>query len=34
MTNGIYVGVLGLDSMASAPAPAPVADEETIDAAR
>ncbi|HEX5829255.1 MAG TPA: FAD-dependent oxidoreductase, partial [Candidatus Limnocylindrales bacterium] len=34
MTNGIYVGVLGLDSLASAPAPAPVADEETIDAAR
>jgi glycerol-3-phosphate dehydrogenase len=32
MTNGIYVGVLGLESMASAPAPAVT--EERIDAAR
>jgi glycerol-3-phosphate dehydrogenase len=32
MTNGIYVGVLGLESMASAPAPA--LDEESLDAAR
>jgi glycerol-3-phosphate dehydrogenase len=32
MTNGIYVGVLGLESMASAPAPA--VDEESLDAAR
>ena len=34
MTNGIYVGVLGLDSMASTTAPAPVAAKEPIDAAR
>ena len=34
MTNGIYVGVMGLDSMASAPAFAPTADEEVPDAAR
>lgn len=33
MTNGIYVGVLGLDSMASAPAPLG-AGEEVLDAAR
>ena len=33
-SNGIYVGVLGLDSMASTTAPAPVAGEEPIDAAR
>jgi glycerol-3-phosphate dehydrogenase len=32
MTNGIYVGTLGLESMASAPAPA--VDEESLDAAR
>jgi glycerol-3-phosphate dehydrogenase len=32
MTNGIYVGVLGIESMASAPAPA--IDEERLDAAR
>jgi glycerol-3-phosphate dehydrogenase len=32
ITNGIYVGVLGLESMASAPAPA--LDEESLDAAR
>jgi glycerol-3-phosphate dehydrogenase len=32
MTNGIYVGVLGLESMASAPAAA--LDEEQVDAAR
>jgi glycerol-3-phosphate dehydrogenase len=32
MTDGIYVGVLGLESMVSAPAPA--LDEESIDAAR
>jgi glycerol-3-phosphate dehydrogenase len=32
MTNGIYAGVLGLESMASAPAPA--VDEESLDAAR
>jgi glycerol-3-phosphate dehydrogenase len=32
MTNGIYVGVLGLESMASAPAPA--VDEESLHAAR
>jgi glycerol-3-phosphate dehydrogenase len=32
MTNGIYVGVLGLGSMASTPAPA--LDEESLDAAR
>jgi glycerol-3-phosphate dehydrogenase len=32
MTNGIYTGVLGLESMASAPAPA--VDEESLDAAR
>ena len=32
MTNGIYVGVMGLESMASAPAPA--VDEESLDAAR
>ena len=32
MTNGIYVGVLGLESMASAPAP-PLS-EESLDAAR
>ncbi len=32
MTNGIYVGVLGIESMASAPAPA--IDEESLDAAR
>jgi glycerol-3-phosphate dehydrogenase len=32
MTNGIYVGVLGVESMASAPAPA--VDEEALDAAR
>lgn len=34
ITNGIYVGTMGLDSLASSPAPAPAADEETIDAAR
>ena len=34
MTNGIYVGVLGLDSLASTTAPAMVAGEETVDAAR
>lgn len=36
MTNGIYLGVLGLDSMVTAAAmtPTTVADEETIDAAR
>ena len=34
MTNGIYVGVLGLDSMAGTTAPAPVAEKEPIDAAR
>ena len=34
MTNGIYVGVMGLESLASAPAPSPVLDEEVIDAAR
>ena len=36
MTNGIYVGVLGLDSMASAPAPSAFVDEEqeATDAAR
>ena len=34
MTNGIYVGVLGLDSMAGTTAPAPVAGKEPIDAAR
>jgi glycerol-3-phosphate dehydrogenase len=34
MTNGIYVGVLGLDSLATATPPSPVADEETVDAAR
>ncbi len=33
MANGIYVGVLGLDSLASAPAPLDVA-EEAVDAAR
>ena len=32
ITNGIYVGVLGLESMVSAPAPA--LDEESFDAAR
>lgn len=32
MTNGVYVGVMGLESMASAPAPA--VDEESLDAAR
>jgi glycerol-3-phosphate dehydrogenase len=32
MTNGIYIGVLGLGSMASAPAPA--VGEEALDAAR
>ncbi len=32
MTNGIYVGVLGLESMVSAPVPA--LDEESLDAAR
>jgi hypothetical protein len=34
MTNGIYVGVMGLDSMASAPTPEPTAVEELTDAAR
>jgi glycerol-3-phosphate dehydrogenase len=34
MTNGIYVGVMGLESLASAPAPSPALDEEVIDAAR
>ena len=34
MTNGIYVGVLGVESLVSAPGPVPVAEEETIDAAR
>ena len=34
MTNGIYVGVLGLDSLAGATEPAPVAEEEAVDAAR
>jgi glycerol-3-phosphate dehydrogenase len=32
MTNGIYVGVLGLESLASAPSPA--VEEEQLDAAR
>ncbi len=32
MTNGIYLGVLGLESMVSAPVPA--LDEESLDAAR
>ncbi len=32
MTNGVYVGVMGLESMASAPAPA--VDEESLNAAR
>ena len=34
MTNGIYVGVLGLDSMAGTTAPATVPGKEPIDAAR
>ena len=34
MTNGIYSGVLGLDSLAPAPEPAPVAEEAVVDAAR
>src|SRR3954451_568891 len=34
MTNGIYIGVLGLDSMATAPAAAGVGAEEPVDAAR
>ncbi|HEU0243436.1 MAG TPA: FAD-dependent oxidoreductase, partial [Candidatus Limnocylindrales bacterium] len=34
MANGIYVGVLGLDSLASATAQSMVAAEETVDAAR
>ena len=34
MTNGIYVGVLGLDSMATTGATAPSSDREVVDAAR
>jgi glycerol-3-phosphate dehydrogenase len=34
MTNGIYVGVLGLDSLASVPGAATVGSEEAVDAAR
>ena len=32
MTNGVYLGVLGLESMTSAPAP--TLSEESLDAAR
>ncbi|HKF85706.1 MAG TPA: anaerobic glycerol-3-phosphate dehydrogenase subunit GlpA [Candidatus Limnocylindrales bacterium] len=34
MTNGIYTGVLGLDSMAPAVGPSPVTAPEAVDAAR
>ena len=34
MTNGIYTGVLGLDSLAGAMEPPPVAEEAAVDAAR